>query len=79
MTNEKLPDGYHFVDTYDENLVAISDQDMGCVTINIKRRAFACGLGGFINPRSTKKYTGRGWKAEIIKDAVEYLRGIHEH
>jgi len=45
----------------------------GVVTIDFKMRVYRSGLSTTGRPLNTKMYGGYGWRAELIKDAVEWL------
>ncbi len=45
----------------------------GYVTIDWSKRGFRSGYSSHGSLTSTKKYTGRGWRAELTKDAVAWL------
>lgn len=45
----------------------------GMVTIDYTDRVFRLGMSRHGPVNSTKKYVGRGWRAEIERDATAYL------
>lgn len=45
----------------------------GMVTIDYTARVFRLGMSQFGPVNSTKKYTGRGWRAQLEQDATAYL------
>jgi hypothetical protein len=48
----------------------------GIVSIDYDRRNFAVGYGTTHRAESTKKYAGRGWRDELVSDAVEWLESV---
>jgi hypothetical protein len=45
----------------------------GFVTVDLERRIFSGGYGWPREHAGTKTYAGRGWKNQIIRDAIDYL------
>lgn len=50
----------------------------GMVSVDFKQRCFRSGWSSWGPATSTKQYLGRGWKASLIADAVEWLNGVLE-
>lgn len=72
-----LPDGWRYEDgsAFGKDVVHIVWTDHGAVSIDFEYRSFAT---GWCLPRpalrGTKIYTGRGWRVDLIDDAVQSLR-----
>lgn len=54
-------------------------QGGGFVTIDFERRSFGPGYGGYPSARYIDlpmNYAGRGWKRQIVADAVAWLTAV---
>lgn len=74
-----LPDGWRYADgsTYGKDIVHIVWPDHGAVSVDLEYRSFATGwcCPGRAQQKG-KAYTGRGWRAALIGDAVSSLRTV---
>ncbi len=72
-----LPAGWRVNDRL-TNYLTIEFPNAGAVTVDLR---FRCFRGGYNATRwhiaSTKTYTGRGWKAELIADAIQWLSDVY--
>ena len=48
----------------------------GFVTVDFEQRIFSCGYGRPRVHAGSKTYTGRGWKDQIIRDAIDHLEKV---
>jgi hypothetical protein len=48
----------------------------GYVTVDFAQRIFACGHGRPHKHAGSKTYAGRGWKDQIIRDAIDHLEQV---
>jgi hypothetical protein len=48
----------------------------GFVTVDFEQRIFSCGYGKPRQHAGTKIYAGRGWKDQIIRDAIDHLEKV---
>lgn len=55
------------------NWVFIYNTCGGCVTVDLVARTFTAGRGFTTFPASTFTYSGRGWKKQIVSDAIKWL------
>jgi len=78
MKNITIPDGWS-IDSEDASTVVIkAPQGYSAVyvTIDIKMRVYRAGFRTTGRPLSPKSYGGRGWREELINDAITWLKGI---
>lgn len=48
----------------------------GFVTVDFERRIFSCGYGKPRQHAGAKTYSGRAWKDQIVRDAIDHLESI---
>ena len=78
-----LPEGWSYAQTTPSpDCVVIEARDpkcrclIGTATVDFKRRVFRRGWSAYPSRYdSILKYTGRGWREQIIADAVAWLKG----
>jgi hypothetical protein len=71
-----LPDGWHYESHCTESdVIHIVWPDHGGVSVSFEHRTFD---SGFCTPHrllyGSKRKSGRGWKVELINEAIEHLK-----
>lgn len=78
MKHITLPDGWS-IESEDASTVVIKatkGYSNVFVTVDLKMRVYRGGLVTTGRPLSPKSYGGRGWREELIDDAITWLKGI---
>lgn len=76
ITFHEQQEGWTHEQLLDKHCVAIMrprELGGGFVTVDFERRIFSCGYGKPREHAGKTTYTGRGWKHQIVRDAVAHL------
>jgi hypothetical protein len=78
MTKTNLPQGWSSEDAYDERFLLIrsAPPKSYMATIDWQERCVRLGFVTRGPAISDKEYAGRGWRDDIVEDAVAHLRSI---
>ena len=80
MRNDKTPPVGWTIEHRDGYAVLRHPNTMGgCVTIDWSCRGFRGGYSTDGRLTSSKTYRGRGWREELVRDAVAWLSSVYEH
>jgi len=73
-----LPEGWTSESVYDDRYLLLhsAPPKRYMATIDWEKRCIRSGFNTRGSAVSEKKYTGRGWKDALVRDAVQWLRGI---
>lgn len=69
-THEQLLDGSRVCITRPRELGG------GFVTIDFERRVYGTGYGKPRQHAGKEKYTGKGWRDRIVRDAIDHLEAV---
>lgn len=71
-----IPNGWTWEFVGDDFVTISAGHKKGWVTVDMLRRSFRAGMSTVGPKLSTGAYTGRGWRDQIIEDAVKWLKGV---
>jgi hypothetical protein len=69
-----LPEGWTAEPFGDAVVIVAPGAGGGGVTVNFKLRGFSLGWR-HVRPSSSGIYRGRGWKQDLVRAAINHLRG----
>lgn len=70
-----LPDGWS-IESEDASTVVIKATKLLLVTVDLNMRVYRADFATTGRPLIPKSYGGRGWRDELIADAITWLKGI---
>lgn len=73
----ELPAGWTVekLGAYDDHWTLVASA-LGGITIDWKKRGYRLGWSSVGPLSSTKKYGGKGWRQQLIRDAIARLQGV---
>jgi len=71
-----LPDGWTSEPCYGRDAEVITSPSHVFVTVDWSNRGFRSGITTIGTLMGAKKYTGRGWRQQLVDDAVSWLSSL---
>jgi hypothetical protein len=71
-----LPEGWGIEPYGPDHEILKAKDSKGFITVDLKRRCFRLGIARAVGTSASggKKYSGRGWKEDLYKDAISTLQ-----